>query len=262
MSTVAVPATGPVIVEDHGTVRLVTFDRPEARNAFNVAMYEAVTNALVTAKEDDAVQVVVLTGSGSAFSAGQDLKEMAALVAGDGPPGAGEGFRGLMDALGGFDKPLLAAVNGVGVGLGFTILAHCDLVVVSDDARLRVPFAELGVPAEAGSSYLFPLRMGAQRAAEVLFTGKWVTAEEAVTSGVALRRVAPEALVAETMALARTVAAGSPQSLRAIKALILASHADALAAARRREDAAFAALVGSVDNAAALGRIESTGRLA
>jgi enoyl-CoA hydratase/carnithine racemase len=210
VSAVRGAAAGPVVVEDDGSVRIVTLHRPEARNAFNVAMYQAVTEALVAARDEERVRVVVLTGSGSAFSAGQDLKEMAALVAGDGPPGAGQGFRGLMDELGGFDKPLLAAVNGVGVGLGFTILAHCDIVLVSDEARLRVPFAELGVPAEAGASYLFPMRMGAQRAAEVLFTGKWVTAEEAVASGIALRTVAPEALMAETMALAGAIAKGSP----------------------------------------------------
>ncbi len=252
----------PIIVEDADAVRVCTFARPEARNAFNLAMYEAVTGALTDAAGDPGVQVVVLTGSGPAFSAGQDLKEMAALVTGDGPPGAGQGFRGLMDALCTFDKPLMAAVNGVGVGLGFTILAHCDIVVVSEDARLRVPFAELGVPAEAASSLLFPMRMGGQRAAEVLFTGRWVSAAEAVEYGIALRRVAPEVLMDETLALARAVAAGSPESLRAIKALLLASQADAVAAARGREDAAFARLVGSADNTAALGRFGATGRLA
>ena len=115
---------------------------------------------------------------------------MAALVAGESPtPRRPRGSAGSWTPLCAFDKPLLAAVNGVGVGLGFTILAHCDLVLVSEDARLRVPFAELGVPAEAASSYLFPLRMGWQRAAEVLLTGAWVSATEAVDSGIALRAV-------------------------------------------------------------------------
>jgi enoyl-CoA hydratase/carnithine racemase len=250
-----------IVAADEGAVRLLTFDRPEARNAFDRSMYLALTGALEAAAADDGVHVVVLTGRPPAFSAGQDLKEMAALVSGEADPDAAKGFRGLMDALCEFDKPLLAAVNGVGVGLGFTMLAHCDIVLVSDEARLRVPFAELGVPAEAASSYLFPLRMGSQRAAEVLFTGGWVDAEEAVRCGIALRRVAPEALVPETMALAHRIAAGSPEALRVIKGLVLAAHADAVAAARGREDEAFARLLGSAANTAALDRFESTGRL-
>jgi enoyl-CoA hydratase/carnithine racemase len=249
------------MVSDSDGVRTVTFNRPEARNAFNRALYEAVTGALLDSLSDDDVRVVVLTGAGPAFSAGQDLKEMAAMASGNAGPEAAIGFRGFMDALCEFDKPLLAAVNGVGVGLGFTMLAHCDMVIVSDEARLRVPFAALGVPAEAGSSLLFPVRMGAQRAAEVLFTGCWVSAEEAVDAGIALRRVAPELLMGETMSLARSVAEGSPDALRAIKRLMLASQAPLVAAARAREDKAFAELLGSATNTAAMSRFESTGRL-
>ena len=239
----------------------MTFNRPEARNAFNCALYEAAAGALRDSVIDDAVRVVVLTGAGAAFSAGQDLKEMAAIASGNAGPEAAKGFRAFMDALCEFEKPLFAAVNGVGVGLGFTMLAHCDIVIVSEDARLKVPFASLGVPAEAASSYLFPERMGAQRAAEILFTGRWMSAEEAVDSGIALRRVAPRLLMAETMTLAKSVAAGSPDALRAIKRLIRAPHAPLVAAARAREDEAFAELLGSVANTAAMSRFESTGTL-
>jgi enoyl-CoA hydratase/carnithine racemase len=165
-----------------------------------------------------------------------------------------------MDAIGEFDKPLLAAVNGVAVGLGFTMLAHCDIVIVSDAARLRVPFAELGVPAEAASSYLFPSRMGFQRAAEVLFTGRWVSADEAVESGIALRVVANDVLMDEVMNLAHRIAAGSPKALKAIKQLMRATESPQIAAARAREDEAFARLLGSDANLAALDRFGSTGR--
>jgi enoyl-CoA hydratase/carnithine racemase len=250
-----------VIVSDADGVRTVTFNRPEARNAFNSALYQATTRALRDSVEDHGVRVVVLTGAGAAFSAGQDLKEMAAIASGSAGPDAGSGFSGFLDALCEFDKPLLAAVNGVGVGLGFTMLAHCDLVLISEDARLQVPFAALGVPAEAASSYLFPERMGAQRAAEVLFTGRWLSADEAVEAGIALRRVPTGQLMAETMTLANRIAEGSPEALRAIKRLILASQAPLIAAAREREDRAFAELLGSVTNTAAMSRFESTGRL-
>ncbi len=255
------PATSPVLIADSERVRTVTFNRPEARNAFNRLLYEAATEALRDALNDEGVVVVILTGAGTAFSAGQDLKEMAALASGNAGPGAAAGFRGFMDALCEFDKPLLAAVNGVGVGLGFTMLAHCDMVILSDAARLQVPFAALGVPAEGASSYLFPQRMGAQRAAEVLLTGRWMSADEAVEAGIALRRVAADRLMSETMTLAKSVATGSADALRAIKRLMRASQAPLVAEARAREDAAFAELLGSAENSAAMGRFESTGRI-
>jgi|ERR1700722_4607592 len=250
----------PVIVTDEDHVRVLTFNRPESRNAFDRSLYSATAEALRNAALDDDVTVVVLTGSGSAFSAGQDLKEMAALVSGSTGSDAAKGFRGFMDALCEFDKPLLAAVNGVAVGLGFTMLAHCDIVIMSEQARMRVPFAELGVPAEAASSYLFPARMGAQRAAEILFTGRWVSAAEAVDLGIALRVVAADVLMTETLDLARTMSAGSPLALRSIKTLMHAHEAPFVAAARTREDEAYARLLGSDANVAALDRFESTGR--
>jgi enoyl-CoA hydratase/carnithine racemase len=251
------------VVEDveGGAVRVIRFNRPEARNAFNRALYRAVTEALEDSAASDAVHAVVLTGSGEAFSAGQDLKEMAALVNGDAGPAAAERFRSFMDCVCGFAKPLLAAVNGVGVGLGFTLLAHCDLVLVAEGTRLRVPFAELGVPAEAASSYLFPKRMGWQRAAEILLTGRWISAEEAVAYGIALRTCPATSVVEEAVALAVRVAAGSPAATSAIKTLMLAAERDALVAARAREDEAFARLLGSDHNTAALDRFGSTGRL-
>ena len=107
---------------------------------------------------------------------------MAAIATGTAVEGAGQGFMGLLDSLVDTSVPLLAAVNGVAVGLGFTLLAHCDLVLVDAGARLRVPFAELGVPPEAASSVLFPAAMGWQQAARVLLTSDWVGAAELVAA--------------------------------------------------------------------------------
>jgi len=244
-------------VDDAAGVRLVTFDRPEARNAFNLSLYQAVTAAMAEAAADPAVHVLVLTGAGTAFCAGQDLKEMAAIAAGTGPPGVEKGFRGLLDVVGAFPKPLLAAVNGVGVGLGFTLLAHCDLVFISDDARLRAPFAELGVPPEAASSYLFPAVLGWQRAAQVLFSGPWVSAAEAVEWGIALRRCPPDELLEVTMDVARQIAGAPLDALVESKRLLLASRDEAVAAARRREDEAFTRLLGRAANQAALERFSA-----
>jgi enoyl-CoA hydratase/carnithine racemase len=237
------PEPRRIRVEDRGAVRIVTFDRPEARNAFDVAMYRAAADALTAARDDIAVHVVVLTGAGTAFSAGQDLNEMRAFAAGTAESDGASGFPVLLDVVQSFPKPLLAAVNGVAVGLGFTILAHCDLVVVADDAGFRVPFTELGVPAEAGSSYLFPMRMGWQRAAKVLFTSEWLTAEEVVSAGIALERCATDQVLARTLELAERIASLSPDAVQAIKRLMVEAQVPHVIAARQREETAFAELL-------------------
>jgi enoyl-CoA hydratase/carnithine racemase len=229
-------------VEDAAGVRLVAFDRPEVRNAFDSAMYTAVTGALTGALEDQAIAAVVLTGRGPAFTSGQDLREMAAIATGDGGPDAGSGFRDLLDVVVGFDKPLLAAVHGVGMGLGFTLLGHVDLVLVDEDTRLRAPFAELGVPPEAASSVLLPERMGWQRAAAALLASEWIDAGQAVESGLALRVCPPGTVVTETMALATRIASFPPHATRQIKRLMVAARRPEVMAARAREESAFAAL--------------------
>jgi enoyl-CoA hydratase/carnithine racemase len=244
--------------EDADGVRLIAFNRPESRNAFNVAMYQAVADALDQAGEDDAVHAVVLTGRGSAFSAGQDLREMAEIAAGRAPADTGGGFPRLLDSLQACPTPLFAAVNGVGVGLGFTMLGHCDIVLMDEEARLRVPFAELGVPPEAGSSYLFPARMGWQQAARVLLCSEWVTAHQAVDSGIALGVCPAGTVVDESVALAKRVAAYPPAAVREIKALMRAAQSDAVGNARARENEAYGRLLGSAATREALDRWGTT----
>jgi enoyl-CoA hydratase/carnithine racemase len=230
-----------VQVEDRGAVRLLTLDRPGALNAFDSPLYRAAGAALTAARDDDGVKVAVLTGAGRAFSAGQDLHEMARLAAGE---AVESGFPVLLAALETFDKPLVAAVNGVAVGIGFTMLPHCDLVLVAEGARMRAPFAEMGVPPEAASSVLLPARMGWQRAAEVLFTSRWLSASDAVECGIALRVVPAADLLDHVLDLAAAVATAPLPALRAIKSTMLAGRADAVGAARAREEAAFARVLG------------------
>jgi enoyl-CoA hydratase/carnithine racemase len=233
-------------------VRVIAFARPEVRNAFDTAMYHELTEALRAADADDAVGAVVLTGRGSAFTSGQDLAEMAAIATGTAVEGAGRGFMGLLDVLCDLSVPLLAAVNGVAVGLGFTLLAHCDMVLVAEDARLRVPFAELGVPAEAASSFLFPATMGWQQAARILLTSDWVGADELVALGLALHTSAPGAVLDETVELAARVAAHPRAATRAITSLMRAARRDAIFDANHREQAAFARLLGAAAEQGAL----------
>jgi enoyl-CoA hydratase/carnithine racemase len=243
-----------LLVRDEGAVRLLTLNRPDVRNAFDAALYLALSGALQDARADDAVNVVVLTGAGHVFSSGQDLDEMAALAGGTAPEGAERGFPTLLDTVQAFDKPLIAAVNGPGVGLGFTLLAHCDLVLVADTARFKVPFAELGVAPEAASSYLFPLRLGPQVAANVLLGSAWLSAEEAVATGFALRSCPADAVVDEALELATGMAAAPLVSLRTIKSLLLQAHVPEVEAARAREEAAFAELLFSATTKDALDR--------
>jgi enoyl-CoA hydratase/carnithine racemase len=227
-------------------VRLLTLRRPEAANAFNAELYFAAAGALHDAATNDAVSVVVVTGEGKAFSAGVDLVEMAALVAGDGPAGErdiGRGFSAFLDALVEFPKPLIAAVNGAAVGIGFTMLLHCDLVLVSDAARFKAPFTEMGVAPEAASSYLLPLRLGSQQATRALLSSQWVTATEAVEHGLALKVCAPNDLVGDAVALAADIAKHALPSLMATKRLVRDPERDAIRRARTQEDAAFAELL-------------------
>jgi enoyl-CoA hydratase/carnithine racemase len=232
-----------VDVEDAGAVRLLAFNRPEVRNAFDVPQYDAAAAAIADAGDDDTVRVLVLTGRGPAFSSGQDLGEMASFASGETEPGTSGGFRGFLDALEGCPKPVLAAVNGVAVGVGFTMLAHCDLVLLDEDVRLRAPFASLGVAPEAASSVLFPLLLGRQLAAQVLLLGDWLTATEAADAGLALRVCPRGTVLAETMALATRLAEQSPVAVREIKRLLREPWRLDVREARWREDHAFARLL-------------------
>ena len=239
--------------DDHGRVRLLTLDRPEALNAFNTALYDAAAHALNDAASDGDIAVVVLTGEGRAFSAGQDLGEMADLAGSmDEGGGAGHGFPRFMDALIGFPKPLIAAVNGLGVGLGLTVVGHCDLTLVAESARFRPPFTALGVVPEAAASYTLPAMMGWQAANHALLTSRWISADETVASGLALRKVADAELVPEALALAAEIAVWPISSLVGTKRVLRAAHTEAVAEAREREDREFAAMTGSPANLEAL----------
>jgi enoyl-CoA hydratase/carnithine racemase len=233
-----------ITVSDDAGVRVIIFNRPDMRNAFDTAMYFEVTEALRGADSDDSLGAVVLTGNGAAVASGQDLGEMAAIATGTAVEGAGQGFMGLLDTLTTVSIPLLAAVNGAAVGLGFTLLAHCDLVCIDASARLRVPFAEMGVPAEAASSVLFPARMGWQQAARILLTSDWVSATEAVNLGLALKVCEDGTALGEAVALATRIAAHPHAAVRAITTLMRQGQRDAVLAANQREQAAFARLLG------------------
>ena len=147
---------------------------------------------------------------------------------------------------------MIAAVNGIGVGIGMTMLLHVDVAFIASTARLRAPFVPLGVVPEAAGSLLMPVVMGNQRAALKLYTGDWISAEEAVECGLALQVVAPEELMDAAMNLARRIATMPVASLSATKQMVVASRIDAVRAARAREDQIFTKMIGQPANMEAI----------
>jgi enoyl-CoA hydratase/carnithine racemase len=232
--------------ESHGSggrVCLLALDRPEKLNAFNRELYAAATVALEAAERDDGVGAVVLTGRGRAFCAGADVAELAAGAQGRPTEGFTEAGERFLDRLDSFEKPLIAAVNGLAVGIGTTLLTYADLVVAGASARFRTPFASLGVAPEAGSSWRLPQRIGWQNAAWLLLSGQWIDAPRALEMGLALRCVPDEKLLPETLALADAIAAQPLGSLRAIKRTLSSWRHAPTREARAREGEAFAALL-------------------
>ena len=239
-------------VDDQNRVRTLTLNRPDVLNAFNEALYEATAEALRVAAEDPDVAVVLLTGAGRAFSAGNDLKEMQARITDPEMANQGSHFTGMIDALTRFPKPLICAVNGVGVGIGTTILGYADLVFMSATARLKCPFTSLGVAPEAASSYLLPQLIGRQNAAWLLLSSEWVGAHEALAMGMVWKVCEPEDLLAEARRHAEILASRPIPSLIAVKQSIVEPTRPDIAAATERENAHFAELLGGQANAAAL----------
>lgn len=239
-------------IDDRNRVRTLTLNRPEVLNAFNEALYEATGEALRLAAEDPDVAVVLLTGAGRAFSAGNDLTEMQARITNPGIANQGSHFTAMIDALTRFPKPLICAVNGVGVGIGTTILGYADLAFMSSTARLKCPFTSLGVAPEAASSYLLPQLIGRQNAAWLLMSSEWVSAQEALAMGMVWKVCEPDDLLDEARQHAEILAGRSIPSLIAVKRSIAEPMWPNIGAATERENAHFAKLLGGQANAAAL----------
>ncbi len=241
-----------LLVTDADRVRTLVLDRPDALNAFDEALYDATTDALLAAAGDPEVAVVLLTGAGRAFSAGTDLLEMHRMATEPDFPHGRHGFPGLVDALVDFPKPLVVAVNGLGLGIGATILGFADLAFMAADARLKCPFTSLGVAPEAASSYLFPQLVGRQNAAWVLLSAEWISAQEAQQMGLVWQVCPAEELLPTAREHATLLARRPISSLVAVKQAMTAPHRAAVRAARERENAAFAALMGGPANLEAL----------
>ena len=238
-------------VTNDGRVRTITLRRPEAKNAMNIAMWDAAANALLEAQDDSGVAVVVFTGSGDSFSAGQDVIEMGRMAMGE-KIEAAYGFAGLTRILIDFPKPLVLAVNGMGLGFGATILGVADLVFMSTTARLKCPFTTLGVAPELASSVTFPTLIGRQNATWALMSAEWLSAEQCHEMGLAYRVCEPGDLMNVTMEHARLLASRSISSLMATKRTIVEPMRAAMHDAHERENSEFAVLMGAPANIEAM----------
>jgi len=238
-------------IRDTDRIRIITLNRPDALNAFNEALYDATTEALMAAADDPTVAVVVITGTGRAFSAGTDVIEMSQRNSGNIEPGV-HGFPGLIDQLAAFPKPLISAVNGLALGIGTTMLALSDLVFMSTDARCKCPFTSLAVAPEAASSFTFPMLLGRHNATWALMSSEWLSAEDCKEMGLAWRVTEPDQLMDETLRHARVLSSKPISSLVECKTTIVASLQEPIAAARERENQAFQRLLGKPANLEAL----------
>lgn len=214
-----------VRIESAAGICHLRLNRPEKRNAITFAMYAALAAGLTAAGADEGVRVLLLSGEGAGFCAGNDLQDFIA-----GPNFSSKHpVLGFLRDLVTLQKPLVAAVHGQTVGIGVTMLLHCDLVVAADNTRFSMPFVSLGLVPEAASSLLLPQRIGAQRAAELLLLGTPFDAPRAQALGM-VNRVVPEAAVlGEARALAAALAAQPPVALRATRRLLHGDPAAALA---------------------------------
>lgn len=237
-------------LDEHG-VLLLTLNRPHKKNAFDDEQWDGLGRALIEAREDPTVAVVVLTGAGNDFSAGQDLGAFGA-ASEPRADGKASGYFGFVESLFAFDKPLLAAARGVAVGGGCTLLIACDVVYLGTSARLRLPFANLGLVPEIASSYTLQAAIGRQRAAELFFTAEWIDAARALEVGMAARVFADEEVLPQTLAKAREMAQWPVGALREIKRTLMVPHRAGIEAALAVENAAMERLAGSPENVEAI----------
>ncbi len=208
--------TENVTISRAGGIQEIAFNRPEKKNALTRHMYAAVVDALRSGDADPAVRVTILTGVGDIFTSGNDIKDFQVRAASNATSAASP----FLDALSTLEKPLIGAVNGAAIGVGTTMLAHCDLVVAARSARFVMPFTSLGLVPEAGSSLLFPQLLGNQRASALLLLGEPMTAEQGLQWGFVNQVVDDADLMETARGLARRMAALPPGAIRQTKKLI------------------------------------------
>jgi enoyl-CoA hydratase/carnithine racemase len=223
-----------ILSRQEGNILVLSFNRPEKMNALTRSMYAGLAKGLNEAAGDFGIRAVIITSESQHFTAGNDISDFM-----DNPPTSDSSeVSQFLESLLNFPKPLIAAVKGNAVGVGTTMLLHCDVVVVSPAAKFSMPFASLGLVPEAGSSFLFPQLVGYQRAARIFMTGESFDAPMAVEMGLATS--IENDPMSEAMKIAQQIADQPPQAIINTKALLKARSHDAVAAVMKAEFEIFA----------------------
>lgn len=233
----------PVLTALNDGILTVTLNRPEKKNAITQAMYAVLAEATERARTDDAVRVLLFRAEGDSFSAGNDIADFIAIGSSGGGQVVDAPVFRFLKALADLDKPAVAAVRGRAVGIGLTLLLHCDMVVVAEDALLSAPFVNLALAPEAASSLLLPMVVGHQRAFEIFALGEPIDGRTALAWGLANRAVPTGEVDAVAAGLAAKVAGRAPNSIRKTKRLM--RDAEGLWALMQREGEAFGSQMSS-----------------
>jgi enoyl-CoA hydratase/carnithine racemase len=232
-----------IVTEQSGSLLRVQLNRPAKKNAMTLSMYAFLADVFNRAAKDECTRVVLWHGAGDSFCAGNDIEDFL-----KNPPGPADSAQaGLMTALLEFDKPLIAAVQGAAIGGGTTMLLHCDFVYAGESARFQMPFINLAVLPEFGSSFLVPARIGHIRAAELILLGLPFDAKRAADLGFVTQVVSDQDLLATASETARKLAAKPASALQASKRLMKQLFRDQIKAAMKVENEEFSAQVRSED---------------
>ena len=232
-----------IITERSGSILRIEFNRPAKKNAMTASMYVTLADLLYDAAKDDHIRVVLWHGAGDSFCAGNDVEDFL-----KNPPGPSESPQAkLEDAFVNFDKPLIAAVHGAAIGGGTTMLTHCDFVYAGESAKFQMPFINLGLVPEFGSSFSLPERIGYLRAAELILLGVPFDARRAAELGLVTRVLPDQTLLAAATETAQKLAEMPSGALRACKRLMKQSSRERLEQAMRAENEEFAVRVGSAE---------------
>ncbi len=228
--------TDDILTKIENRVLTITFNRPDKKNAITAAMYQKMADAMADANGNDDVRAILFNANGDAFTAGNDLLDFR-----DNPPltpdaSVSQFLRQLVLA----EKPIVAAVNGIAVGVGFTMLLHCDIIYMSEAAELQAPFVDLALVPEAASSLLLPARIGQAQAAEIFMLGKRVKADDARMMGVASDVFAPDELSAAAEKAAHMLSKRAPAAIKHTKRLMRGDK-EMLSAQMVEESKAFGA---------------------
>jgi len=239
-----------ILVSRDGAVLEIRFNRPEKKNAITNAMYGAMADAIAAAERDEDVRALLFTAAGDFFSAGNDIRDFAAQASGafEGPRHVGRFLEAMIRA----EKPVVAAVQGHAVGVGTTMLFQCDLVYVAEDARLTVPFIDLGVVPENASSLTIVERLGHTRAFALFGLGEPLSGKDASAWGLANSALPSAEVDAQARAAARALAAKPPESMKLTKRLM--RDREALLARMREEGEIFAERLRSPEAVAAFAK--------